>query len=213
MKGNIAIFNTIDLEQSLSTLTTNVNTSYNNLIDKIDSNWNNIYPIDSTYITTTNTPPAFGGSWTLVEKLRTTDWNNFTYTNSTYYMRSTQDFYTRHQWRVVNNILYIQAGAGCSSTINHSNEDEVARIPIKNGMPTGTSNRIWTGAVGGSGAVGGFYVVQEANYISFKIKPHTSANNHAAPWYAAFINVPLNNTFTFDGNYTETVQYMWKRIA
>ena len=48
---------------------------------------------------------------TLSKKLNDTGWRNFSWTNSTY-MGTSQSSYTKNQWRVKNDILYIVVGVG-----------------------------------------------------------------------------------------------------
>lgn len=122
-----------------------------------------------------------------------TGWKDFSWTNSTY-IGTSQSPYTKNKWRVKNGILYVAVGAGATSTINTSSEVEIARIPITgNTSYTGNDNRVWTGAVGGGGAYGGFYIVQNKDYMSVHLKPHTTANGQTAPWYSTYFALPLDD--------------------
>lgn len=186
-----------DLENNISTVQsniTNIQTDITNIQSDINLKaykselLNLIYPIGSIYENISNTNPGtfLGGTWSLIRKIYLdTEWQNYTWTNTTY-MGTTQSSYTQNKWKVKDNILYVHCGMGATSTINTSDEVELARIPITKGWTSGISTSIWTGAVGGSGAVSGFYLIQDTSYISVKAKPHTSSNNHAAPWYSAF---------------------------
>ena len=174
-----------------------------------------VYPVGAVYISAVATDPKtlFGfGTWEAIsKKVIDTGWQDFSWTNSSY-IGTSQSAYTRNQWRVKNNILYVQVGAGATSKIETSAEDEIARIPIAGGMTVGNENRIWTGGVGGSGAVYGALMRQNDNYISVALKPHTSANNHTAPWYSMHFTAPLDDDFKFTtGSYD--YEYVWKRTA
>ena len=175
---------------------------------------NIIYPINSTYNNTTNTNPStfLGGTWTCIKKrCIDTGWQDYSWKNTTY-IGTSQSSYNQNKWRIKDNVLYVECGMGATSTINTGDELEIARVPVKGGHATGTGNRIWTGAVGGSGAVSGFMLLCGASYWSIHAKPHTSANNHAAPWYSACFAVALNDNFTFNtGSYVW--EYTWRRTA
>lgn len=120
--------------------------------DLTDVIQNTIYPVGSIYTSKSNTNPSEfmeGTTWKLLEKnVIDTGWQNFSWTNSTY-IGTTQSSYTQNKWRVKDNILYIQVGAGSTSNINTDTENEVARIPIKgNTSFNGSPSRVWNGAVG-----------------------------------------------------------------
>jgi hypothetical protein len=121
-----------------------------------------------------------------------TGWQTFIWTNATY-VGTTQSAYTLNKWRVKDGILYVMVGAGKTSTINTTAEDEIARIPIT-GNTNFTNDRIWIGAVGGGGAVAGFSLKQNIDYISINIKPHTSSTFPSAGWFSTFFAVPLDET-------------------
>ena len=121
-----------------------------------------------------------------------TGWKPFSWTNSSY-VGTSQSSYTLNQWRVKDGILFIAVGVGATSTINTSSETEVARIPIT-GNESFASDRIWNAAVGGGGAVAGFVVKQNADYISVTLKPHTSSSFASSTWFSTFFAVPLDET-------------------
>jgi len=120
-----------------------------------------------------------------------TGWRDFSWTNSSY-IGTTQSSYTRNQWRVKDNILYIFIGVGSTSTINTSDEIEVARIPITN-VESITGSRVWNGAVGATGSYGGFFVGQEEGHISIYMKPHTTANGQTGKWFSSYFAIPLDD--------------------
>lgn len=126
-------------------------------------------------------------------KFGDTDWEDFSWFSTTY--DKSARGYTPNKWRVKNGVLYILVGAMASSTISTTSEDELARIPIKNGIDTGSNSRVWNGAVGGGGAVYGMLVDQSANYMSVRLKPHTTANNHTADWFSTSFAIPLKDNF------------------
>ena len=121
-----------------------------------------------------------------------TGWKPFSWTNSSY-IGTTQSAYTLNKWRVKDGILYVMVGAGKTATINTTSEDEIARIPIT-GNDSFTNDRIWIGAVGGGGAVAGFSMRQNADYISINIKPHSSSSFPSSTWFSTFFAVPLDET-------------------
>ena len=176
--------------------------------------WKAFYPVGSVYTNTSNTNPStfFGGTWSLLKKRCVdTGWQDYSWKNTTY-IGTSQSSYNQNKWRIKDNVLYVECGMGATSTINTADELEIARIPIVGGHPKAEANRIWTGAVGGSGAVSGMYLLSSTNYWSVKAKPHTSANNHAAPWYSAFFAIALTDDFTFNtGSYVW--EYTWRRTA
>ena len=122
-----------------------------------------------------------------------TGWRDFSWTNSSY-IGTTQSAYTRNQWRVKDNILYIFIGVGSTSTINTSDEIEIARIPITN-VESITGSRVWNGAVGANGSYGGFFVGQEDEYISIYMKPHTTANGQTGKWFSSYFVIPLGDNY------------------
>ena len=122
-----------------------------------------------------------------------TGWRDFSWINSSY-IGTTQSSYTRNQWRVKDNILYIFIGVGSTSTINTSDEIEVARIPITN-VESITGSRVWNGAVGANGSYGGFFVGQEDEYISIYMKPHTTANGQTGKWFSSFFVIPIGENY------------------
>ena len=173
------------------------------------------YPVGAIYesVTSVNPSDLFGGVWNLVTKeIIDTGWQNFSWTNSNY-IGTKQSSYTQNKWRVKDNVLYIQVGAGATTYINTGNEDEIARIPIKgNDSYNSSAKRVWVGAIGGSGAQAGFMIMQNATYLSIYIKPHTSGNDFVAPWYSTHLTIPLDKDFLFAVGSYDT-RYTWKRIA
>lgn len=172
-------------------------------------------PIGSIYRTVVNENPSkhFGGTWSLkTKKVIDTGWQNFSWTNGTY-IGTSQSSYTLNKWRIKDNVLHIHVGVGATATINTGTEYEIARIPIKNNSSYNSSaKRVWNGAVGGSGAVAGLMIMQNTDYLSVYLKPHTTANNHSAPWYSTFFAVPMDDNFSFaSGSYD--IEYVWKRTA
>ena len=194
------------------------NKNYNTLFDAngkfLPEFWKTIYPVGSVYTNTSNTNPStfFGGTWSLLKKRCVdTGWQDYSWKNTTY-IGTSQSSYNQNKWRIKDNVSYLECGMGATATINTADELEIARIPIKGGHPKAEANRIWTGAVGGSGAVSGMYLLSGTSYWSVKAKPHTSANNHAAPWYSAFFAIALTDDFTFNtGSYVW--EYTWRRTA
>jgi len=188
----------------------------NNLtLSQIDTKVNNIYPINSLFRTTnseTDPNELYDGVWTLISSnVIDTGWQAFSWTNSTY-IGTTQSSYTLNKWRITDNVLHVIIGAGCTSTINHGNEDEIARIPIANSGLDSSATRMWTGAVGGSGCVAGFLLKETANGVTVGIKPHASSQFAAAPWYSTYFTYPLPSTFTFkSGSYKR--EYVWERVS
>lgn len=152
------------------------------------------------------------GTWTLLSSnVIDTGWQNFSWTNSTY-IGTTQSSYTLNKWRITDNVLHVVIGAGCTSTINHDSEDEIARIPIANSGLNESATRIWTGAVGGSGCVAGFSLKETTNGMTVGIKPHTSSQFSAAPWYSTYFTYPLPSNFVFkSGSYKR--KYIWERTS
>lgn len=139
-------------------------------------------------------------SWKCIDSFTTVDsgWLGFSWINSSYIGTSLSS-YTINKWRVKNDILYIAIGAGYTSTINTSVEIEIARIPIKgNSSFTTNSTRIWTGAVGGGGAYGGFCVRQDSDYISVWLKPHTTSSGQTASWYSGYFAIPLDDGYSIN---------------
>lgn len=172
-------------------------------------------PIGSIFHTINNSNPTnvFGGNWSLItKKIIDTGWKDFSWTNSTY-IGTSQSSYTLNKWRIKDNVLHIHVGVGATATINTSTEYEIARIPIKgNTSYNSTSKRVWNGGVGGSGALSGFMIMQNTDYLSVYMKPHTTANNHSAPWYSTYFAIPLDEGFTFaSGSYD--MEYIWKRVS
>lgn len=172
-------------------------------------------PIGSIYRNTNNKNPSecFGVTWSLIRKsVLDTGWRDFTWKNTTY-QGTSQSSYTLNKWKVKDNILHIHIGAGATAVINTSTEYEIARIPIKgNASYDNSSKRVWNGAVGGSGAVEGFMIMQNSDYLSVYIKPHTTSNNHTAPWYSTYFAVLLDDNFSFTSGSYET-EYIWKRTS
>lgn len=121
-----------------------------------------------------------------------TGWKDFLWKNNSFMV---DPYYATNQWRVINGILYVNIGVGQSSTINSNTETEIARIPIT-GNTTFNSNdtRMWVAAVGEGGAIAGFIMIQNQDYISIHLKPHTSSNAYAGRWYAGMFVVPLDDT-------------------
>ena len=122
-----------------------------------------------------------------------TGWKDFSWTNSTY-IGTTQSAYTRNQWRVKDNILYVFIGVGATATINTGDEIEIARIPITK-VESITGSRVWNGAVGANGSYGGFFIGQEDGHISIYMKPHTTANGQTGKWFSSYFVVPLGNDY------------------
>lgn len=177
--------------------------------------YDKIYPVGSVYHTVTNTNPnaIFGGTWQKIKsQIIDTKWQNFSWTNKNY-MGTSQSSYTPNKWRVKDNILYIHVGAGTPNQINTADELEVARIPIKgNNSYADAYKRVWTGAIGGVGAVYGYTVKQNPEFISVILKSHTSDVLPIARWTSTHFTIPLDEEFVFtSGTYdTETT---WKRVA
>ena len=172
------------------------------------------HPIGSIYRTTNDTDPAllFGGTWQLLSKnIVDTGWQNFSWTNSNY-IGTSQGSWTMNKWKIKDGVLFVVIGVGATATINHGNEDEIARVPIIKGWSGSEYNIIWNGAVGGGGAFGGFKITQNNNYASIQLKPHGSSYGTTAPWYSSYFAVPLSNEteFTITNNFD--VEYVWKRI-
>ena len=204
--------NKLELDNKIGNNTTNINNNKTELENKINTNFDKIYPVGSIFRSTNSTNPStiYGGSWTLLSKrVIDTGWQDFSWTNSTY-VGTTQSSYTQNKWRIMDNILYVQVGAGATSTIDTSTELEIARIPIKNTIYKNANQRVWIGAVGGGGATAGFIARQWDDYLSINIKPHTSTNAFVTPWYSSHLTIPLDNDFIFvSGSYE--YEYKWKR--
>ena len=204
--------NTTNINKNITSIN-DTKTSILNLTNKENSNnvFLKTYPVGSIYISTSSTNPStiYGGSWTLLSKrVIDTGWQDFSWTNSTY-IGATQ-FNTQNKWRIIDNILYVQVGAGATASIDTSTEFEIARIPIKNTIYNSVYTRVWIGAVGGSGATAGFSARQWGDYLSINIKPHTSTIGYAGTWYSSHFTIPLNDDFTFaSGSYE--YEYKWKR--
>ena len=200
-----------ELTSKIENNTSSINNSKQELENKINSNFDKIYPIGSIFRSTNSTNPStiYGGSWTLLSKrVIDTGWQDFSWTNSTY-IGATQPN-TQNKWRIIDNILYVQVGAGATASIDTSTELEIARIPIKNTIYNSVYTRVWIGAVGGSGATAGFSARQWGDYLSINIKPHTSTIGYAGTWYSSHFTLPLNDDFTFvSGSYE--YEYKWKR--
>lgn len=131
----------------------------------------------------------------LSTKINDTGWRDFSWVNSTY-IGTTQSSHTSNKWRVKNNILYITIGVGATTTINTGSEIEIARIPITGNKSFSTlDTRIWNGAVGGSGAYGGFFVIQDPNYIRINMKPHVTSAGQTAPWFSSHFSIPLDDGY------------------
>lgn len=174
-----------------------------------------IFEVGSIYRTTKSSDPAtiFGGSWTLLESnYLDTGWQSFSWTNSTY-INSTQSSYTQNKWRVKDGVLYVHLGAGATSTINTTTETEFARVPMTgNSSINSASTRVWNGAVGGGGAWNGFMVMQNTNYLSLYIKPHTTSAGASSGWASTHFTIPLDAGATITtGTYEK--EYVWKRTA
>lgn len=176
---------------------------------------NSQYSVGGLYKTTDNTidPNTFlPGDWTLLSSnVIDTGWQNFSWTSSIY-IGTSQSSYTLNKWRIKDNVLHVVIGAGATATINTGNEDEIARVPISNTGLNESSQRIWTGAVGGNGCVAGFILRESSNGLSVAIKPHPSSSFAAAPWYSTYFTYPLPSNFIFSsGSYTR--EYVWKRTS
>lgn len=189
-------------------------TDYWTAADKLEI-LKNLYPVETIFKAGVSTNPKtlLGfGTWSLVKKqVKDTGWQEFSWKDETY-INTTQRAYTRNQWRVKDNVLYIQTGVGMSSAISSSTETEFAQIPISGGWKSGNQYRIFTAGVGGSGALYGAYLQQQAEYIGIYLKPHTTANNHTSPWFSMHFATPLDDDFAFvTGTYD--VEYHWKRTA
>lgn len=178
------------------------------------------HPVGSIYHTSSAENPAitFGlGTWELSRKLvNTIGWCDFTYFNNTYY-GTTQSSYTSNQWCVVNNILSITCGAGATAKIDTGDEIHLFSIPIKNALvipANGNSySQVWTGAVGGGGIPGGFYLRQNDDDLSIHLKPHTSTNFVTAPWYSSFFTIPFREETVITDTSLFVTDYFWKRTA
>lgn len=174
------------------------------------------YPVGSVFSSVANENPNkyFGGTWELIHKnVIDTGWQDYSWSNNTYINVSTQSSYTQNKWRIKNNILYIHVGVGATSSINTGAEYEVARLPIKgNGSYSGSTKRVFVGAVGGSGTFGGFIVMQQTDYLSVYIKPHTTSYGVNAPWFSSHFSIPLDYNFAFTKGVYET-EYKYKRIS
>lgn len=126
------------------------------------------------------------------EEIDGEDWQDFSWTNSDY-IGTTQSSYTMNKWRVKAGILFIAVGVGSTENIDTSTEYEIARIPIiGNTSFSTTESRIWNGAVGVGGTNGGFLVVQNTDYISIYMKPHT--DNNGLPVRKMVFNTLFNST-------------------
>lgn len=152
----------------------------------------------------------YGGIWEKWRSLPYNDeWQSYSWYNPSY-INTSQSSYTLNEWKVVNGILYIACGVGATATINTTTETEIARIPITgNTSFNNSSRRIWTAGVGGSGAMCGFMIMQQANYISVYMKPHTSAAQLAAPWYSCFFAIPLDSSAIVNLN----EEVMWVKTS
>ena len=204
--------NKLELDNKIENNTTNINNNKTELENKINTNFDKIYPVGSIFRSTNSTNPStiYGGSWTLLSKrVIDTGWQDFSWTSSTF-IGTTQSSYTQNKWRIIDNILYVQVGAGATATIDTGSELEIARIPIKNTIYKNSNQRVWIGAVGGGGVTAGFIAHQRDDYLTIDIKPHTSSYGKTAPWYSSHFTIPLNDDFTFvSGSYE--YEYKWKR--
>lgn len=180
-----------------------------------------IYTIGSVYktINNSNNPSSMlGGEWELVSsQYIDTGWQEYKWKNSKYINNSEQSAYTDNKWRVKNNVLYIKIGVGSTpSNMNIADEVEIAEIPIKgNASFNSAETRIWTGAVGGGGAFGGFFVRQDTNYatsyIAVYMKPHRDSTGTVGHWFSGHFVIPLDEGATITkGSYDK--EYIWKKI-
>ena len=199
-----------DLKNDIKTLSSQItnNTTSSNMFLKV-------YPVGSIYISTSSKNPGniYGGTWDLLSSsVVDTGWQDFSWTNSTY-IGTTQKSYTSNKWRIRDNILYINIGAGATSSINTGDEFAIAQIPVIGNTSFNTQEtRIWAGGIGQSGAPAGFYLWQTSQYIEIHIKPHTSTIYYAPAWFSSHYSVPLDDGFKITTG-TYDMEYKWKRTA
>lgn len=173
------------------------------------------HPVGEIFKTMSSTNPGtiYGGTWVKrKEQYADTGWQEYSWKNATY-INTGQSSYTRNQWRIKDGMIHIHAGAGAASAISTTSEDELARIPVKGSGYNNNSTQVWNGAVGGSGAVYGFKLSQSANYMSVQLKPHTTANNHTAPWFSSYFSVPIEESAEITAEGAWRKEYFWERTA
>lgn len=175
------------------------------------------YPIGTVYtlMNDSNNPSnMFGGTWDLVKSQYVdTGWRKFSSENKDY-IGTTQSPYTQNKWRVKDNVLYINIGVGSTTNIDTYEETTIANIPIKGNTSFDSNDtRIWNSAVGGSGRIAGFGVMQLTDSIKVFLKPHTSNSFPVAKWYSTHFAIPLDETAMITDGKTYDKEYVWKRIS
>lgn len=216
--GNItSVITTSSIIDNLNSASTTDSLSANQgkILNETKATILDCFPIGTIYTTVDgglDPEEAFGGTWSLLAStVIDTEWQNFSYTDANY-IGTSQSSYTMNKWRVKDNVLFIHIGAGATSIIDTGSEIDIAKIPIVGGFDEGVQNRIWSGAVGGSGAYGGFSVRQDATEIAVTMKPHTAASGQAAPWFSSNYAIPMSSGFTISSG-TYEKEYKWKRLS